>query len=113
MMIPKRRDAEGPTRAELAAIEAEWPLIEAELALLDAQIAALSATDGPSPLDWRRVRRAQRRVLGALAASSATQRAEAARRAWVLAGRDTEREAFQTLYAALYPRTADEPGVAS
>ena len=48
--------------AELAAIEAEWPLIEAELALLDAEIAALSVAGGPSPLDWRRVRRAEAHV---------------------------------------------------
>jgi hypothetical protein len=53
-----------PTAADLAAIEAEWPLIEAELAVLDAQITAASAP-GPSPLDWRRMRRAQRRVLAA------------------------------------------------
>lgn len=52
-----------PTEADLAAIEAEWPLIEAELSLLDAQIVALSTTGGPSPLDWRRLRRAERRVL--------------------------------------------------
>lgn len=60
---PARRDE--PTRAELAAIEAEWPLIEAELAVLDAQIRALSAARGPSPLDWRRLRRAERGVLAA------------------------------------------------
>jgi len=52
-----------PTAADLAAIEAEWPLVEAELSLLDAQIVALSAAGGPSPLDWRRLRRAERRVL--------------------------------------------------
>jgi hypothetical protein len=60
---PARRDE--PTRAELAAIDAEWPLIEAELAVLDAQIRALSAAGGSSPLDWRRLRRAERRVLAA------------------------------------------------
>lgn len=54
-----------PTPADLAAIEAEWPLIEAELALLDAQLAVLNAAGGPSPLDWRRLRRASRRVLAA------------------------------------------------
>jgi hypothetical protein len=54
-----------PSVADLAAIEAEWPLIEAELAMLDAEIRALSAAGGPSPLDWRRLRRAQRRVLAA------------------------------------------------
>jgi hypothetical protein len=51
-----------PTAADLAAIEAEWPVIEAELGVLDAEIAALSH-DGPAPLDWRRLRRAQRRLL--------------------------------------------------
>ena len=54
-----------PSPAEMAAIEAEWPVIEAELNLLDAEIVALSAVGGPSPLDWRRVRRAERRVLAA------------------------------------------------
>ena len=53
-----------PTDADLAAIDAEWPLIEAELALLDAEIALIHAADhgGPSPLDWRRLRRAEARV---------------------------------------------------
>lgn len=55
----------GPTVAELAAIEAEWPLIEAELAVVDAEVRLLSAAGGPSPLDWRRLRRAERRVLAA------------------------------------------------
>ncbi len=55
----------GPTAAELVAIEAQWPLIEAELAVLDAEIVALSAVGGPSPLDWRRLRRAERRMLAA------------------------------------------------
>jgi hypothetical protein len=54
-----------PTPADLDAIEAEWPLIEAELGVLDAQIAALNAAGGPSPLDWRRLRRASRRLLAA------------------------------------------------
>ena len=40
-------------------------MIEAELAVLDAQIVALSAAGGPSPLDWRRLRRAERRMLAA------------------------------------------------
>jgi hypothetical protein len=56
----------GPSAADLAAIDAEWPLIEAELAVVDAEIAAaLSGPGGPCPLDWRRVRRAQRRALDA------------------------------------------------
>jgi hypothetical protein len=53
-----------PTAADLAAIEAEWPVIEAQLDVLDAQIIML-APGGPVPLDWRRLRRAQRRVLAA------------------------------------------------
>jgi hypothetical protein len=65
MMTPRHRDREEPTGAELAAIEAEWPLIDAELALLDAEILALAVVGGPSPLDRRRVRRAERRVLAA------------------------------------------------
>jgi hypothetical protein len=56
-----------PSAADLAAIEAEWPLIEAELGVLDAEIAALTAPAGPSPLDWRRLRRARRRMLTAVA----------------------------------------------
>ncbi len=53
-----------PSAADLAAIEAEWPLIEAELAVVDAEI-RLAAAGGRSLLDWRRLRRAQRRVLDA------------------------------------------------
>ncbi len=53
-----------PSPEDLAAIEAEWPLIEAELFVLDAEIAWINAADrgGPSPLDWRRLRRAEARV---------------------------------------------------
>lgn len=56
--------ADEPTRAELAAIEAEWPRIAAEMDLLDAEITMLYAADrgGPTPLDWRRLRRAEARV---------------------------------------------------
>lgn len=55
----------GPSEADLAAIDAEWPLIAAELDLLDAEIALIYAEDhgGPTELDWRRLRRAQARVL--------------------------------------------------
>ena len=53
-----------PTPADLAAIEAEWPVIEAELDVLAAEIRLVTAT-GPAPLDWRRLRRAERRVLAA------------------------------------------------
>jgi hypothetical protein len=57
-------NTDGPTLADLAAIDAEWPLIEAELAVLDAQITMLYAADhgGPSPMDWRRLRRAEAAV---------------------------------------------------
>ena len=53
-----------PTAADLDAIEAEMPLIEAELAVLDAEIATIYAADhgGPTPLDWRRLRRAEAAV---------------------------------------------------
>jgi hypothetical protein len=53
-----------PTAAELAAVDAEWPLIEAEMDVLDAEITLINAADhgGPSPLDWRRLRRAEARV---------------------------------------------------
>ncbi len=54
-----------PTAADLAAIEAEWPLIEAELNVVDAEVRMLCAAGGPSPLDWRRLRRLERRVLAA------------------------------------------------
>lgn len=54
-----------PSTHELDAIEAEWPLIEAELDLLDAEISLIYAADhgGLSPLDWRRLRRAEARVI--------------------------------------------------
>jgi hypothetical protein len=57
-------DLPEPTAADLAAIDAEWPRIDAELALLDAEITMLYAADrgGPSPMDWRRLRRAEARV---------------------------------------------------
>jgi hypothetical protein len=67
-----------PTSFELAAIEAEWPLIEAELGVLDAEIRMLAAVGGPSPMDWRRLRRAERRLLTAalcLAVPSADEQA--------------------------------------
>ncbi|MFI9527211.1 DUF6284 family protein [Micromonospora rosaria] len=53
-----------PPHEALTAIEAEWPLIEAELSVLDAEISLINAADhgGPSPLDWRRLRRAEARV---------------------------------------------------
>ncbi|MEV7228315.1 DUF6284 family protein [Polymorphospora sp. NPDC051019] len=59
-----------PTAADLAAIESEWPLIAAELDLLDAEITLICAADhgGPTALDWRRLRRAEARVIRAAAA---------------------------------------------
>jgi len=53
-----------PSPADLSAIVAEWPLIAAELDLLDAEITNIYAAEhgGPSPLDWRRLRRAEARV---------------------------------------------------
>jgi hypothetical protein len=57
-----------PTTADLAAIEHEWPLIEAEMALVDAEIRLLTSDRGPTPLDWRRLRRAETQVLRAAAA---------------------------------------------
>jgi hypothetical protein len=63
-----------PTPADLAAIEAEWPVIEAELGVLDAEISALAAAGGPSPLDWRRLRRARRRLLAELGHQAADDR---------------------------------------
>ena len=55
---------DGPSAADLDAIEAEMPLIEAELDLLDAEIHLINAADqgGPTVLDWRRLRRAEARV---------------------------------------------------
>jgi hypothetical protein len=55
------KDFREPTEAEIAAIEREMPLIEAEVKLLDAEIRLMAAVDKgePSPLDWRRVRRAE------------------------------------------------------
>ncbi|NLT57154.1 MAG: hypothetical protein GXX79_21845 [Actinomycetales bacterium] len=53
-----------PTVADLAAIQAEWPVIEAELAVLDAEIALITTTH-PSALDWRRLRRAEARLIRA------------------------------------------------
>ncbi|MEU4239779.1 DUF6284 family protein [Actinoplanes sp. NPDC026619] len=54
-----------PTLADLAAIELEEPLIRAETDLVDAEVGMLHAADrgGPTKLDRRRLRRANRRVL--------------------------------------------------
>ncbi|KXK58172.1 hypothetical protein AWW66_31320 [Micromonospora rosaria] len=68
-MITKLSAAAAPTAADLAAIESEWPLIAAELDVLDAQITLIYAEDhgGPSPLNWRRLRRTEARVTRAAA----------------------------------------------
>jgi len=114
MMAPKQWDDEEPTAGALAAIEAEWPLIEAELAALDAEIRALLVAGGPGALDWRRLRRAEHLVLAAGVRLLASRRDDAIR-AWVMAGRDTEREAWEALYTTLYPPPDrdDEMGLAS
>ena len=56
-----------PTPEDLAEIEREMPLIEAGIDLVDAEIRMLTAIGGPSPLDWRRLRRAEARVTRAAA----------------------------------------------
>lgn len=55
-------ELDGPTAAELAAIEAEEPLIRAEITLVDAEARVLTTGSEPSELDWRRLRRAEARV---------------------------------------------------
>jgi hypothetical protein len=73
---------DGPSTADLEAIEAEWPLIAADLDVLDAEIAIIYAADhgGPTVLDWRRLRRAEARVTriaAELTAGPATRKAVA------------------------------------
>ncbi|WP_233625288.1 DUF6284 family protein [Actinoplanes sp. ATCC 53533] len=73
---------DGPSAADLDAIEAEWPLIAAELDLLDAEITLIYAADhgGPTTLDRRRLRRAQAavtRVAAELAARPAARKVAA------------------------------------
>jgi hypothetical protein len=59
-------EPEGPSLAELAAIEAEWPVIEAEMALVDAEIAVLTGPGRkPTDLEWQRLRAAERDVVAA------------------------------------------------
>ncbi|MFI7240879.1 MULTISPECIES: DUF6284 family protein [Streptomyces] len=53
----------GPSFAQLDAIEDEMPVIGAEVELLDAQIAVLDRT--PSEVDRQRLRRAEHRLLAA------------------------------------------------
>lgn len=73
---------DGPSPAELEAIETEWPLIAAELDVLDAEITLINAGDrgGPTALDWRRLRRAEAsvtRVAAELAARGTARKAVA------------------------------------
>jgi hypothetical protein len=56
-------ELDGPTPEDLAAIEREWPLIEAEIELVDAEIRILTVAGAPTVLDWRRLRRAEARVM--------------------------------------------------
>lgn len=56
-----RTVGEGPSRADIQAIEAEWPLIAAEMAVVDAE-AAMARADEITELDQRRLRRAKARV---------------------------------------------------
>jgi hypothetical protein len=74
-------DHGGPTDDDLAVIEAEWPLIEAELALLDAEIWVMNAGPAALDLDWRRLRRAHRRVLRTAALLAAPARVDVGRAA--------------------------------
>lgn len=55
-----------PSAADLAAIEAEWPWIKLDLAELDAEIAEIVAGPAGAALAWRRYRRLQQRLLGAV-----------------------------------------------
>ncbi|SCL39231.1 hypothetical protein GA0074692_5288 [Micromonospora pallida] len=66
---------QGPSAADLDAIDVEWPLIAAELDVLDAAISLIYAEDhgGPSAMDWRRVRRAEARVTRTAAELTARQ----------------------------------------
>jgi hypothetical protein len=59
---------DGPSTAELAAIQREWPLIEAEMALVQAEIRVLTARPQPTVRDWHHLRSAERRVLREAAA---------------------------------------------
>jgi hypothetical protein len=54
---------DGPSLAELAAIEAEWSRIAAELDVVNAEVRLAVAGPSATELDWRRLRRAEARVL--------------------------------------------------
>ncbi|WP_432980461.1 DUF6284 family protein [Dactylosporangium sp. CA-233914] len=64
----KLAPSDGPSRAELAAIQQEWPLIEAEMSLVAAEIRVLTADPQPTVRDWHRLHSAERRVLREAAA---------------------------------------------
>jgi hypothetical protein len=65
---PRHTPDDGPTAADLDAIDQEWPLIAAEVAVVNAEIAVICAPHGPTDLDWQRLRRARRLVLREAAA---------------------------------------------
>jgi hypothetical protein len=56
-----RAVGEGPSRADIQAIETEWPLIEAEMSVVDAEV-AIARADEITELDQRRLRRATAQV---------------------------------------------------
>ncbi|GAA2363463.1 DUF6284 family protein [Dactylosporangium salmoneum] len=60
--------SDGPTPAELRAIQCEWPLIEAEMSLVAAEIRVLTADPQPTLRDWHQLHGAERRVLREAAA---------------------------------------------
>ncbi|MFC7478757.1 DUF6284 family protein [Luedemannella flava] len=62
MITNQTLDDDGPTSADLAAIEREWPLIEAEMDLVAAEITVLCSDRPLTEMDWRRLRRAEQRV---------------------------------------------------
>lgn len=66
---------EGPSLADLAAIEAEWPVIEAEIELVGAEIAVLTGPGHkPTELEWRRLRAAEQALIAAWLVYAATHR---------------------------------------
>jgi hypothetical protein len=69
----RRRSADEPTAAALAAIMREWPAIAAELAVVDAEIAIALSDGATSVIDARRLQNAQ-------AAADAASRPQPARR---------------------------------
>lgn len=62
-----------PSPAELAAIDAEMRVITAEMKLLDAELAVMFGPRPILPLDWTRVRAAEREVIEAWTAWLASQ----------------------------------------